>query len=232
MANEESSAEFTPVATVLHPTSPVQWTPEDAANFIGSAIREAQIPTLEAMRRRGVSKWFYGATCLFFIALLAAGGWYIFYLTTQLATAQAEIGRGLNRDVDAAFRAGAEKVGVAAAVLAQTTESNREIADATRWREQLTTARQELEARAAVLAQLKEKVATLEAQLQAAQRQTAATPPVTNETIEKLRTEQERAQAEAVKAKAATALRDRIIAQQKEEIAVLRQQLATAQTVE
>ena len=39
--------------------SPVVWTPEDAANFLGAAIKEAQRPLAEALRRQGVPAWLF-----------------------------------------------------------------------------------------------------------------------------------------------------------------------------
>lgn len=72
-------ASFEHVSTVLHPTSPVKWTPEDAATFISSAIAEAQKPTLTALRRRGVSAFVFVLTLLVLVSIIAGMGYYFAY---------------------------------------------------------------------------------------------------------------------------------------------------------
>ncbi len=75
MSDEIHDNSFEHVSTIMQPSTPVRWTPEDAANFISATIHEAQRPTMQALKSRGVSKFIYFISCLFLLAL--AGG--IFY---------------------------------------------------------------------------------------------------------------------------------------------------------
>ncbi len=54
--------------------TPVVWTPEDAANFLGAAIKEAQRPLLKMIEKQGVPKWVFALVALIFLAL--AGVFY------------------------------------------------------------------------------------------------------------------------------------------------------------
>lgn len=76
MADDIHDNSFEHVSTIMQPSTPVKWTPEDAANFISSAINEAQKPTMAALKSRGVSKVIYFFTC---IVLLALGGGIFYY---------------------------------------------------------------------------------------------------------------------------------------------------------
>lgn len=79
MADDMNNGRFEHVSTILHPSSPVKWTPEDAATFIASAITEAQKPTLLAVRRRGVSVFVFTVISLIFLILMAAMAYYFAY---------------------------------------------------------------------------------------------------------------------------------------------------------
>lgn len=79
MADDMNNGRFEHVSTIMHPSSPVKWTPEDAATFIASAITEAQKPTLLAVRRRGVSVFVFSVISLIFLILMAAMAYYFAY---------------------------------------------------------------------------------------------------------------------------------------------------------
>lgn len=74
--NDDDRATFEHVSTILHPASPVKWTPEDAATFISSAVCESQKPMLLALKRRGVPFSVYFLTVLMLLAVLAAALYY------------------------------------------------------------------------------------------------------------------------------------------------------------
>lgn len=74
--NNDDRGSFEHVSTIMHPSSPVKWTPEDAATFISSAVCEAQKPLLVALKRRGVSVFVYFTTLLTLLAVLAATLYY------------------------------------------------------------------------------------------------------------------------------------------------------------
>lgn len=86
--NEDNRDTFEHVSTILHPTSPVKWTPEDAATFISSAVCEAQKPMLVALRRRGVSFVVYLLTVLILLSVLAAALYYFAWHREQQSAAR------------------------------------------------------------------------------------------------------------------------------------------------
>ena len=77
---EDNNTSFEHVSTVMQPTTPVRWTPEDAANFIASTIKEAQQPTIMAIRKRGVSWWIYLLTVVLLLAVIAGVIYYFLWL--------------------------------------------------------------------------------------------------------------------------------------------------------
>ena len=77
--NDDNSS-FEHVSTVMQPSTPVKWTPEDAANFIASTIKEAQKPTIMAIRKRGVSWWVYLLTVIILLGALAGVVYYFMWL--------------------------------------------------------------------------------------------------------------------------------------------------------
>ncbi len=76
--NKNSSFEH--VSTVMQPSTPVRWTPEDAANFIASTIKEAQKPTIMAIKKRGVAWWIYLLTIFILLAALAGCVYYFMWM--------------------------------------------------------------------------------------------------------------------------------------------------------
>lgn len=79
MTEDDSGGRFEHVSTIMHPSSPVKWTPEDAANFISSAIAEAQKPTLLAVKKRGVSVFVFTMISLIFLLIVGAVAYYFAY---------------------------------------------------------------------------------------------------------------------------------------------------------
>ena len=86
--NDDNRDTFEHVSTIMHPSSPVKWTPEDAATFISSAVCEAQKPMLIALKRRGVSYVVYFMTVLILLAVLAAALYYFAWHREQQAAAR------------------------------------------------------------------------------------------------------------------------------------------------
>jgi len=66
---------------------PVVWTPEDAANFITAAIREAQSPLTVALKSRGISRSIFALFVLLFLGSLA-GSWVFFLHESSFLKAQ------------------------------------------------------------------------------------------------------------------------------------------------
>ena len=77
--NDDNNS-FEHVSTVMQPSTPVKWTPEDAANFIASTIKEAQKPTIMAIRKRGVSWWVYLLTVIILLGALAGAVYYFMWI--------------------------------------------------------------------------------------------------------------------------------------------------------
>ncbi len=76
---DNNRGSFEHVSTVMQPSTPVKWTPEDAANFIASTIKEAQKPTIMAIKKRGVSWWIYLLTVFILLAALAGVIYYFMW---------------------------------------------------------------------------------------------------------------------------------------------------------
>ncbi len=76
---------------------PVVWTPEDAANFLGAAIKEAQRPLAEALRRQGVPVWLFLLLILIALGIGLAGArlgqQYLRRLFSEQDSMQQEINR-------------------------------------------------------------------------------------------------------------------------------------------
>jgi len=52
---------------------PVIWTPEDAANFLSAAIKEAQRPLAQALQRQGIPPWAFGLIIIVTVAAICLG---------------------------------------------------------------------------------------------------------------------------------------------------------------
>ena len=77
---ENDNVSFEHVSTVMQPSTPVKWTPEDAANFIASTIKEAQKPTIMAIKKRGVSWWIYILTVVILLGVIAGVAYYFLWI--------------------------------------------------------------------------------------------------------------------------------------------------------
>lgn len=251
---EEQEAEyhqtrFEHVSTIMQPTTPVKWTPEDAANFIASAIREAQRPTMEAMRRRGFSKLFYFCTCLFFIVLLGGAGYYIYLLTMRLDAEQKRQASALDARYDDAVKAAGQKLetageqfsaraAAATAALEQSAKTAQTLVDTSAAREQLNAVRRENGAQQFTIENQKKQIEDLKARLAEEKTARAAAEGQAKELTADINARKDAmanvdqakaaAAAEIAKLKNAVALRETAIAQQREEIAILRKRLDTA----
>lgn len=112
-----AQAEYEHVTSVMQPSTPVKWTPEDAANLISSAIREAQRPAVLAIKRRGVSKLVYFLTCIILLAMLGGALYYFAWLkenewkveTAKLESERSEIQKKYDSLLEGKF-AGAAKI--------------------------------------------------------------------------------------------------------------------------
>lgn len=78
--DDNDNVSFEHVSTIMQPTTPVKWTPEDAANFIASTIKEAQRPTIMAIRKRGVSWWIYILTVVLLLGVLSGVVYYFLWM--------------------------------------------------------------------------------------------------------------------------------------------------------
>lgn len=146
---------------------PVIWTPEDAANFITAAIREAQNPLNTALRTRGIPKTVFA---LFVVVLLGAlaGSWQYFLYensfwkreAARLESERGELERWRTERLSAPNPADEKRVADAASqaqqatereqkALARVAELERQLGDASANastdRQSLTQAKKELE---------------------------------------------------------------------------------------
>ncbi len=65
------------------PLAPVVWTPEDAAHFLSTAIKEAQQPFAQALLRQGVPRATFALTVFLLVLLLGCGGVGVYYFLRE-----------------------------------------------------------------------------------------------------------------------------------------------------
>ncbi len=80
MEHINNNDSFEHVSTIMQPSTPVKWTPEDAANFIASTIKEAQKPTVLAIKKRGVPWWVYMLTVVILLSVIAGVVYYFMWM--------------------------------------------------------------------------------------------------------------------------------------------------------
>lgn len=140
---------FEHVSTVMQPRTPVRWTPEDAANFISSAIRESQQPTILALKKRGVSKLVYVMTCLLFLLVLGGSLYYFaYYKEMQWSQREADL-------LERAKSAQGKYDSLLESTLTKTSQIADNVVDNAKVREQLQIAREQLGQREVELSKLK-----------------------------------------------------------------------------